>query len=523
MVRMPRNIPRKRRGIRVPNWLFKRGAKLLLHPAVKPFAARALGTYNDFKRTEAIAARQRGTRESDKIRSQKYIQEYYRNAKRKEPQKVPRFPPLGPIQEESVMPKSYGGKISTPLPGTKRRKTAASYAVGASYAGRFKRMRKKRAISRPHYGNKDTLYGTMVGDHAIYSGYSTCGGRKHALTQFSEAFIRHLLKVRKVDLKGRDDQILWTDGTDFPRYELLNLHFRNQLGDGNIVETKKDLLLWKSNKYLSFNALTDDLVTLLSAELVDDNKFLFGFTLNSTDTGTPQEPVMQSRQVCDWRIKMKVVSSMKIQNITPADDAAGTKDDGVSYSKDSILSNPLSGRSYLFGPGFPRPRSSIIGPGTHSANLSMITNQENEDGLVQFPGHSSPTDNIYGPGGILHTPPLGGNVFSNCEKGAGIYLSPGNYKMFKNTFTFSGTIRQFCKKVSYKRSVSTDTDESSGKRFALGQSFCFGFSPTMRTSVSETIKLAYHLDRTSSCYMMARHRVVVPRSNTSKKVEVGTT
>lgn len=390
------------------------------------------------------------------------------------------------------------------------------------YAGRFKRMRRKRAISKPTYGNKDTLFGTIEGTHAVYSGYSTCGGRKHALTQFSEAFVRHLLKLRKVDLKGRQDAISWTDGLDYPRIEKLTLYFRNQLGDGSTVETSTDVLLWQSSPagYISFDSLVSSLVTTLLTELDDDNKFLFGFVLSRTSNGTDQEPVLQSRQLCDWKVKMKVTTVMKLQNITPADDVAGTKDDGVSYSKDSILSNPLSGRSYLFGPGFPRPRSSIIGPSSHNHNLSVITNQENAHGLITFPDVN---DAVYLPGGVLHVPPMGGNVFSNTLKGAGVYLSPGNFKIFRNTFTFDGTVRSFCKKVSYKLSVSTNINQSSGKRFQLGQSFAFGFSPTMRTTTSETIRLAYHMDRTSSCYMSARHKVVVPRSNTSQLVAIGTT
>lgn len=388
------------------------------------------------------------------------------------------------------------------------------------YAGRFKPMRRKRATIMPTYGNKDTLYGTIEGHHAVYSGFSTCGGRKHALRQFSESFFRHLLKLRKVELKGRQDAILWTDGVDFPRIEQLVLMFRNQLGDGNIVETSSDIILWdsSSSNYYSFDDAVDSMVTLLESELVDDNKFLFGFTLNRTTNGTDQEPVIQSRQLCDWKMKMKVTTLLKLQNITPADDVTGARDDAVSYSKDSILSNPLSGRSYLFGPGFPRPRSSIIGPSTYNQSLADITNQEDNNGLITFP---SVNDSVYQPGAILHVPPKGGNVFSNVIKGGAAYLSPGNFKLFSNKFVFSGTVRSFCKKVSYKRSISTDITTSSGKRFQLGQSFAFGFSPTMRTTQAEAIRLAYHMDRISSSYLSARHKVVVPRSNTSQLRPIG--
>jgi hypothetical protein len=391
------------------------------------------------------------------------------------------------------------------------------------YAGRFKRMRRKRAVIKPTYGNKDTLYGTIEGTHAVYSGYSTCGGRKHALRQFSESFFRHLLKLRKVDLKGRQDSITWTTaGPDLPRIDQLELMFRNQLGDGTTVETSSILMLWNTSasNYYSFDDVVDSMVTLLESELVDDNKFLFGFSLNRTSDGDNQESVIQSRQVCDWKLNMKVTTVIKLQNITPADDVTGTNDDDVRYSKDSILSNPLSGRSYLFGPGFPRPRSSIIGPSTYNQSLSSITDQEDGNGLITFPPAN---DSVYQPGGVLHVPPMGGNVFSNVVKGGGAYLSPGNFKNFSTQFSFSGNVRSFCKKVSYKRSVSTDINTSSGKRFILGQSFAFGFSPTMRTTLGETIRLAYHMDRTSRSYLSARHKVVVPRSNTSQLIPIGST
>lgn len=401
-------------------------------------------------------------------------------------------------------------------------RVAPKFAIGSS-AGRFKRLRRSRKVSKPHYTNKDTLYGTITGTHSVYSGYSTCGGRIHALQMFSEAFLRHLLKLRKVEIKGRQDDIPWTENpSTTPRYKEIKLLYRDELGDGDIVETSATVQLWNSHHmtYYSFNELVSFISSQLADDLKKDTLYLFGFTLSTTNDGTDSEVVVQSRQLCDWQLNLNVKTMMKIQNITPADDEAGLDDNEQKYSKDSILSNPLSGRSYLFGPGFPRPRPTIVGPGTHNSSLEDLTNQTDVNGFVQFPAS---TDSVYASGGALHTPPSGGNVFANCKKGSSLYLSPGNFKWFTNVFTFKGTVKSFCKKASFEEAISTDTNSSPGKRFTLGETFAFGFAPTMRTTNAETVRLAYHMDRTSSCYISARHRVVVPRSNTSQLYAIGST
>lgn len=514
MVRMTRILrePRKRRGIRVPNWMFKRGAKFLLHPVVKPFVARALGTYGDFKRTEAIAARQRGSRESAKIANQKQIEEFYRQRKRKQPQKAVRLPKAPAIQKESVIPKSYGDKITTPLSGAGTKRKSVS-AIG-SYGGRFKKRRAYKRVRKPTQGNQDSVFGTIHAQEAAYFGWSTSGGRDYAIKQLAEQIVKQVCAERKIDIRGRTEPLPWNYNSN-THVKTLRLMFRHVHGDGTLTDSDYDVALTTTstgNVAVSFDEATSNTVVGLKEKLAYVNQYLYGYQLLNEGA---EPPSVVRLQVDTWKVFFNVKVSCKIQNITPADDfTGGTDDNAQHYSKDSIMSNPLKGRSYEFSPGYPRVRPAVA---ASNSDLHKMSAENGDHGFLKFPDQSNA---IYNPGNLLHSPPPGGTIFQNCIKGASMYINPGNFKVLTSSFRFNGTVKQLCLKLASNQAQSGSSQYT---RYTLGNTVAFGLVPTMRTTTSENVKIAYQYDVASTCSLWPRYKCTIPRSNNSSLLNFPTT
>lgn len=512
MVRMGRHIPRKRRGIKIPNSVFRYGAKVLLHPSVKPFVARAVGSYDDYKRTQAMGARQRSHRDSDKIAYQRRVSEFYRNQKpkRKSPSLHPRLPRVPTVQSEQPVLKESNALPKRVVPGTARKRSAAP--IGP-YAGRFKRRRKSAAVRKPMQGNRDSVFGTLVGTSAVYSGFSSSGGRDYVIKQFCEQLIRQVCIERKVDISGRDAPLAWNKNGN-AHITLLRLNHRIVGADGTLVDDFDDVSLTTTltgNISTSFDETVFNAIPAVKDILSLQNRYIYGYELQ----GLGMPPQVVRSQVDTWRVSLSVYTSMKIQNITPADDAAGTKDDSAAYLKDSIMSNPLTGRSYEFSPGYPRMRPAVLSS-AETSSLAILSKENGDHGFVQFPAAS---DAVYSHGNPLHIPPPGGTIFQNCTKGASMNLAPGNFKTLTSKFVFKGTVKQWCHKVN--SGTFADDNTSSWSRFTLGTTIAFGLVPTMRTKTGEAVKLAYQYDIGSRSSLKPRYKCSVPRSNTSTKLDIG--
>lgn len=393
------------------------------------------------------------------------------------------------------------------------KKRAPRFEIGP-YAGRFKKRTSKKKVRKPTQGNRDSIYGTIMGNEAAYSGWSTSGGRAYAIKQFCEHLFRQVCAERKVDIRGRDEPLGWSRQST-TRMGFLRLLHRHVRGDGTVGDAyyDVDLIQDATSPYTakSFDQVVTAMETAVSDILRYEGRYIYGYELHPH--GAEIVNVVRL-QVDTWKYTYKVNISYKIQNITPADDANGTKDDTQHYSKDSIMANPLSGRSYEFSPGYPRIRPAAL---ESNSSLAVVSNENWDHGLVQFPAQA---DQIYDPGHPLHNPPPGGTIFQNCKKGASMSLNPGSFKTLHSSFTFSGTIRQWCQKV--QSAQGTDAHNSQYTRFTLGNTVAFGLKPTMRTTTSEQVKLAYQLDIVSSGYMKPKYKCTIPRSNNTSNYPIGT-
>lgn len=383
-----------------------------------------------------------------------------------------------------------------------KRGAAPKFAIG-NYGGRFKKRRAYKKVRKPTQGNTDTVYGQLVGQEAVYGGWSTCGGRDHAILQFSEQLLRQVMYERKLDIPGRDDPLPFTTSTA----DTLRLLYRTMNVDGTFVDAHDDVPITASGTTKTFDVVAQEIKSMLATALTQNLRYLYGYELKCNG-----EVMVARHQVDTWKFSMQVGTNFKVQNITPADDAAGSDDNRVAYSKDSILSNPLSGRQYEFSPGYPRIRPKI----KDAEALAVLADESEVHGLVRFPVK---TDAVYNPGGVLHVPPPGGTIFQNCVKGSSIAISPGNYKMLRSAFTFSGTVKQFCHKLHQN---NANASSRGWARMTLGNTVCFGLAPTMRTTAQETVHIAYQKDMLSKAQLKPKYKCRLPRSNISNLHDVGT-
>ena len=76
---------------------------------------------------------------------------------------------------------------------------------------------------------------------------------------------------------------------------------------------------------------------------------------------------------------------------------------------------------------------------------------------------------MYAHGNILHSVPAGGTIFQNIAKTASVSLAPGGFRTHIQSYRFSGTVRQFCKRMAMDVDIP----------FRTGDSVAFGLEPSI--------------------------------------------
>lgn len=376
---------------------------------------------------------------------------------------------------------------------------APKYPVGP-YQGRFKQ---RRIAPTKVTGNKETVYGTIDGQNATYGGFFKNGGRKKVIRELVEQLLKTIIRQRKITCASRDSIISWlgdqwygsSHGGQAPTQLQFLFHEKDKDGIYYTTTVTQNLLasLTDGTYYYTFDGLVDLLVPLFETALNSDERFLYGYKLTNTYGGS--EALIQERSLSEWKITMTVRCNMKIQNITPADLGGET----AKYDKDNIANNPLMGRVFTFSGGVPRLRGQFAGA---IAGMHHVSDTDDADGLIVFPDQ---TNTVYDNGNALHIVPKGTTLFENCTHSTAVALSPGGYKNVSTLFTFSGTLKQFTKKLAL----------ATGEPFKFGETVCFGFEPAMRTAENEAVKLAYHLDVLTHCTLWPRHKIYVQQRNKS--------
>lgn len=376
---------------------------------------------------------------------------------------------------------------------------APKFPVGP-YQGRFKKQRRVKPTKVT--GNKEAVYGTITGENATYGGFFKCGGRRRLIREFAEKLVTTIIRERKVTCPSRDSTIFWQGdrwydssiaGGTAPTQMVFLFNEKDKDGNNYGTQFAQNLVPSQTNGtyYYTYDELVTELVPKFEAHLNNDERHIVGYKLNCIWGDSTS--VIYERSLAEWKLTMTVRCNLKIQNITPAD-IGGEQE---KYDKDNIANNPLTGRIMTFSGGVPRIRGQFAG----SINgAPYIADTDDHEGLLVFPAGSN---SIYDNGNALHVVPKGTTLFENCTHSTPVSLSPGGHKNISTLYTFSGTLKQFTKKLN----------TSFAFPFKCGETVCFGFEPAMRTNENEVVKLAYHLDVVSHSTLWPRHRIYVEQRN----------
>lgn len=207
--------------------------------------------------------------------------------------------------------------------------------------------------------------------------------------------------------------------------------------------------------------------------------------------------------VQDWIYKMYSCVSLKIQNITPADDGAVLQDT-------DITANPLDGVLYRF--------SGIAPAVTEWQGQAGAQNAQQQWGATNLEMVASDSGRIL----PITTPdegwnqPVNKSLFKNCTSAMNVRLEPGDIKYTTLKFKFTGTLKNCLDGII--SSVEGDIDLSNVVRASsvkFGSSLVFALKKTMRTG-NATVKINYQHDVSTGC-------VVIPKTRRSTCMEVSLT
>lgn len=397
---------------------------------------------------------------------------------------------------------SYGPKGYSTLPTGRKLPRFSTAGSGSRVTSKKKSPMPKAAVS-----NVAVVYGVVEGTNTVYHGWQACGGRTFVFRQFVDAFLREIIRERKVSMSTRDAAINW-HGVAFTSASnnapsVVRLKFHEVTSSGVISVTERAINTYVgtfngTNAFKTFDVLRDDVVAAIMAELDSERKFLYEYGL---DHLVDNAAFNYSRTVSEWKFRMRVKSVCKMQNVTPADGGTDPND------RQNISANPLTGKLYTFTGGPPRVRGQFSGTGN---TLINIEGEDDGQGLITFP---SKADDLYKAGNTLAQPIAGGTIFSNCKATQSCYIAPGNFKYAGGMYEFSGSVRSFCKKMA----MGPDTD------FKVGDSHVYAFTPTLKTVVDEVVRTAFHLDFKSQASMTPHFKIRLPASNITALRNIGYT
>lgn len=190
----------------------------------------------------------------------------------------------------------------------------------------------------------------------------------------------------------------------------------------------------------------------------------------------------------DWLYHMYSCVSMKVQNVTPADD-------GIVLQSTDITANPLNGSLFRFSGITPKVSS------WNSAGLNWGVNLEdqqgNDNGLI-YPSGANP------PGDGWNTIPKK-QLFKNCTTEMVVRLEPGHIKFTTVKFKFHGTMVKFLNGIfGSSESAIVGTRDPDANEF--GTSFLFALEKTMRTGDPD-VKCNIQLDVSCGCYCQPKFKL----------------
>lgn len=371
--------------------------------------------------------------------------------------------------------------------GAKRKIRTTGYA-----AGRFRRPKRVKRAAPKGIKNTREVYGLITGQNAVYHGFHTSGGQKEILRGFAESLLRVILYDIGCSFESRTAamRIGVGSGTNVT-YPKIVLYFYQLNGSGAVTTDAKNITLQTSLGVQTFDQVTDDILTELNNYAWTNGSCLSGYEVYESIDGVTRS-FRSNFNIADCKFSAIVKTRCKVQNQTVTD--------GASKDTDQVDSNPLEGRIYKFSAGAPRLREQFMK--AHESDVGLLSNDEEANGIIKM---GSKTATCYQPGGLLHSTPSGSTLWSNHKASSNVRLDPGSYKFISTTFKFSGTVRQFFKKVFQ----TADTKS----RYTLGESVLIGLEPAMRSTETDAVKVAYNIDFDMHTHLQLRRKIVVPSKN----------
>lgn len=381
-----------------------------------------------------------------------------------------------PLKPKKKKPRTSNKKRKRLIP-TVYRSTKPRLFV-ADRAKRFRKGLVPRKYTKAVRRNFDD-YGTVTKTHGLWMGFQHHGSTERMYDMLGEALLKAILACAKLhptsydepvvpDTTGGGDHILWNINIEYKRINGItgDEEYRNTdyaVFDGlGAPRTFKDLSaeigLGIQNNQQGSTAATPATDTV--------GYFPYRFTLSRKGDSNAVIPFVHQRGLDDAKITLVALQKIRLQNVTPNDDATAALDQNGT--------NPLNGKYYQFV-GAPRVRSEVLQTydSTYAVGELQQHYRTNASGVMVMPDQVADSP-------ISHPPPAR-QLFDNCRKTAMVSIGAGGQKFLNTTFKFTGTFEQFAKKHGY----------SGFDRVTIGGCTWFGFEQAFRQG-NDTIKIGFN-------------------------------
>jgi len=213
------------------------------------------------------------------------------------------------------------------------------------------------------------------------------------------------------------------------------------------------------------------------------------------------------------KFKVRIDGRFRFNNVTKA----GNGGDDDSTNINTVDANPLSGRIYTFRnqrPLFTDGYESGITSASIIAGIEDLNDINSEYVTI---GLGSAANGFTGGAAFtgLDAPPLlPRSIWRNSSKMGAVTFPPGGYKTYTTMFAREETIHTFLRDVTRQEyNLSTNSFKTTSRFPPTGSSFMMCLRPTIKTSGTEAIKLAFDFEYKYKAQIVKRKVLALPTIN----------